>query len=219
MPDMNSFGDALDGAGLTARRPGLGDARSVVRNARSRRRIVVGAWSAGVLATGVAVYSAGVLVRRASTKPSAVAGPPSIAVLPFENPGASADDYFADGMTDAVRGSLAELPELRVIGRNTSLTYKSTKRSQTQIARELGARYLVTGTVRLAHVKGGPDEVEVRPELVEVVSDSAPIVRWDQPIDAPLTDVFKGFSLRAGYPTWGKFVHPVRWENLGSNGS
>jgi len=34
-----------------------------------------------------------------------------------------------------------------------------------------------------------------------------------------LTDVFKGFSLRAGYPTWGKFVHPVRWENLGSNGS
>jgi ABC-type polysaccharide/polyol phosphate transport system ATPase subunit len=34
-----------------------------------------------------------------------------------------------------------------------------------------------------------------------------------------LTDVFKGFSLRAGYPTWGKFVHPMRWENLSSDGS
>jgi hypothetical protein len=34
-----------------------------------------------------------------------------------------------------------------------------------------------------------------------------------------LTDVFKGFSLRAGYPTWGKLVHPMRWENLDSIGS
>ena len=33
-----------------------------------------------------------------------------------------------------------------------------------------------------------------------------------------LTDMLRGFSVRASYPTWGKFVHPMQWENLGSNG-
>jgi eukaryotic-like serine/threonine-protein kinase len=188
-PDMHAFAESLERAAMGASDPG---ARIVPSGPVPSRWLArIGVWSAAVLAAGLAWYAAVVIARRASTTPRAAAGPPSIAVLPFENQGAAADEYFADGMTDAIRGSLAELPALRVIGRNTSQTYKATKRSQTQIARELGARYLVTGTVRWAHVDGGPNKVEVRPELVEVISDSAPIVRWDHPVAAPLTDVFK----------------------------
>lgn len=123
--------------------------------------------------------------------PGAAAGPPMIAVLPFENAGAPADAYFADGMADAIRGKLAELGELRVIGRVSSEGYRATRKSPQQVARELGARYLLTGTVRWTRTAGGEDEVEVRPELVAVDGNAPPVVRYDEAVDASLTDVFR----------------------------
>jgi serine/threonine-protein kinase len=186
--DMEAVERALD-----ASVSGASDNRSGAKTLRagrraSRRWMVFGTLMAIVLAGGVVTA---VALRRRSETTSTSGGPPAIAVLPFENQGEASDEYFADGMTDAIRGSLAELPELRVIGRNTSQSYKGTKRLHRDIARELGARYLVTGTVRWAHRAGATDEVEVRPELVEIASDAEPIVRWDRPVDAPLTDVFK----------------------------
>ncbi len=143
-----------------------------------------------VIATRIGVSVSAVLLHHSATETRSV-GPPAVAVLPFENLGAAADDYFADGITDAIRGTLAELPQLRVIGRNTSQTYRATKRSPQDIARELGTRYLVTGTVRWAHLPNGIEEVRVSPELVEVTPGAAPVVRWNRSVDAPLTDVFK----------------------------
>jgi TolB-like protein/Tfp pilus assembly protein PilF len=107
-------------------------------------------------------------------------------VLPFVNLGDSADAYFADGVADEVRSKLAGLPDLEVIARGSSSQYQGSAKSPREIADELGARYLLTGTVRWE--KGTrPNRVRVSPELVEARTG---ITRWAQPFDAALTDVF-----------------------------
>jgi eukaryotic-like serine/threonine-protein kinase len=112
-----------------------------------------------------------------------------LAVLPFENQGAPQDEYFADGVTDAVRGKLSGLSSVQVIARASSTPYKKTDKTPEQIARELGARYLLTGTVQWERGSGA-SRVRVNPELVEVSAGSRPKTRWQQPFDASLTDVF-----------------------------
>ena len=78
-----------------------------------------------------------------------------LAVLPFENLGAAADDYFADGITDEVRGKLAVLPGLQVTARASAAQYrKAASKGPEQIGRELGVEYLLTGTVPMAGSAG-----------------------------------------------------------------
>ena len=123
------------------------------------------------------------------TRPEAgTAGPKRLAVLPFENLGRPEDGYFADGVTDEVRGKLAALPGLEVIARTSSVQYKETTKSPQQIGRELGVDYLLTGTVRWEKDAGGPSRVRVSPELVQVSTAST---KWQAPFEAPLTDVFR----------------------------
>src|SRR5262249_49051758 len=113
-----------------------------------------------------------------------------VAVLPFENLGSSADDYFADGMADEVRGKLTSIPGLQVIARASSTPYKKTTKTPRQIAEELNAPYLLTATVRWEK-SGGTGRVHVSPELVAVTRPDAPTSKWQQPFDASLTDVFQ----------------------------
>jgi TolB-like protein/Flp pilus assembly protein TadD len=120
---------------------------------------------------------------------SAAAGVRRVAVLPFENLGAVEDDYFADGIADAIRGKLASVPGLEVIGRGSSTPYKKTTKTPQQIAKELNARYLLTATVRWQK-SGTGNRVQVSPELVEIKESEAPATKWQQPFDASLTDVF-----------------------------
>jgi TolB-like protein/Flp pilus assembly protein TadD len=112
-------------------------------------------------------------------------------VLPFENLGAAQDEYFADGLADAVRGKLALLAGVEVIARESSAPYRKTRKPPEQVARELGARYLLTGTVRWEKAPGGAGRVVVSPELVEVTPGNSPRARWQQPFAAALTDVFQ----------------------------
>ncbi len=113
-----------------------------------------------------------------------------VAVLPFENIGAAEDDYFADGIADAIRGKLATVPGLEVIARGSSTPYKKTTKTPQEIARELNARYLLTATVRWQKSATG-NRVQVSPELVEIKESEAPATKWQQPFDASLTDVFQ----------------------------
>jgi eukaryotic-like serine/threonine-protein kinase len=112
----------------------------------------------------------------------------ALAVLPFENLGDSVDAYFADGVTDAVRGKLAALPGLQVTARNSSSQYRNTTKTPQQIGEELGVQYLLTATVRWQKDAGGISRVQVTPELVQVATAST---RWQQPFAAALTDVFE----------------------------
>jgi eukaryotic-like serine/threonine-protein kinase len=115
------------------------------------------------------------------------AGVKRLAVLPFENLGSSEDEYFADGVTDEVRGKLASLSGLQVIARSSSGQYKKTSKSPQEIGRELGVDYLLTGTVRWEKSAGG-NRVRVSPELIRVGTAAT---TWQQPFDASITDVFQ----------------------------
>ena len=111
-----------------------------------------------------------------------------IAVLPFQNLGDTAEAYFADGITDAVRGKLTTIPGMRVTASNSTAGYRGTTRSPQQIGHELGVDYLLVGKVRWQKSADGTSRVQVSPELIEVATADA---EWQQPFDAPLTDVFQ----------------------------
>jgi TolB-like protein/DNA-binding winged helix-turn-helix (wHTH) protein/Tfp pilus assembly protein PilF len=92
----------------------------------------------------------------------------SIVVLPMQNlSGDPAQEYFADGMTDALIGDLAQLGALRVISRTSAMHYKGTNKSLPEIARELKVDGVVEGTVQ----RSG-DRVHVRAQLIHAPSDS-----------------------------------------------
>ena len=111
-----------------------------------------------------------------------------LAVLPFENLGRPQDEYFADGITDEIRGKLAGLPGLQVTASSSSSQYKKTGKTPQEIGRELGVEYLLIGKVRWEKGASGQSRVRVSPELVQVATAST---RWQQPFDAALTDVFQ----------------------------
>jgi serine/threonine-protein kinase len=125
-------------------------------------------------------------------------GPKLLAVLPFENLGSSDDEYFADGMTDEVRGKLTALTGIQVIGRGSSCPFKKTTKTPQQIAQELGAQYLLTATVRWEKRPDGTSSVHVIPELVQVRSGATPTTKWQQSFDAQITNVFQVQSDIAG---------------------
>jgi eukaryotic-like serine/threonine-protein kinase len=114
-----------------------------------------------------------------------------LAVLPFENLGDSTDEYFADGITDEVRGKLATLGGLKVIASSSARQYKGSTKTPEQIAQELGVHYLLVGKIRWEKRADGQSRVRVSPELVQVTPGSAATTRWQQPFDASLTDVFQ----------------------------
>jgi eukaryotic-like serine/threonine-protein kinase len=116
-------------------------------------------------------------------------GPVRLAVLPFENIGDSADAYFADGLTDAVRGKLTSVPGLAVIAPASSREYRNTTKSPQQISQELGGvRYLLVGRVRWEKEADGKSRVRVSPALLDASTGTD---KWEEPFDAPLTDVFE----------------------------
>ena len=139
----------------------------------------------------IALIAAGFFVaRRIPRTPAQAATVKRVAVLPFENLSGPADDYFADGMADEVRGKLISIRGLEVIARASSAPYRRTSKTPKQIAAELHTPYLLTGTVRSEHTAAGR-RVQVTPELVDVRNPDAPTALWQQAFDAPLTDVFQ----------------------------
>jgi TolB-like protein/DNA-binding SARP family transcriptional activator/Tfp pilus assembly protein PilF len=109
-----------------------------------------------------------------------------VAVLPFENLGQPDRAYFADGITDEIRGKLATVAGLQVSARTSSAQYRQTTKSPQEIGRELGVDYLLTGTVRWDQ-EGSWSRVRVSPELIKAASGST---YWQQSFAAPLTDIF-----------------------------
>ena len=153
-------------------------------------------WPTAALAVVVAalLIAAGALItsRRSGASMERPGGVRVVAVLPFENLGDSADAYFADGVADEVRTKLAQVPAggLELIARGSSVSYRGTSKRPNQIAQELGADYLLTGTVRWEKGAGG-NRVRVTPELVDARSGQTAHTRWVQQFDASLTDVFQ----------------------------
>ena len=133
-----------------------------------RRR---GAWIGAAL---VVVAAIGVwLVTRSNSAGSVSAtARPLIAVLPFRNIGAAADEYFADGLTEEITSRLSAISAIGTISRTTALSYKGSTKPLREIARELGVAYVLEGTVRTERLADGTGQVRVTPELVRAESDT-----------------------------------------------
>ncbi len=119
-----------------------------------------------------------------TAQPLALPDKPSIAVLPFLNmSGDPEQEYFADGMVEDIITALSRFTSLFVIARNSSFTYKGRAVDIKQIARELGVRYVLEGSVRKA-----AGRVRISGQLIEA-STGAHL--WAERFDGALEDVFE----------------------------
>jgi TolB-like protein len=108
---------------------------------------------------------------------------PSVAVLPFANlNGDPQQDYFSDGITEDIITELSRFSELLVIARNSSFQYKGKAIDIRQVGRELGARYVLEGSVRRIG-----DRVRVAAQLIDAMTGAH---RWGERYDRELHDVF-----------------------------
>src|SRR6059058_3762462 len=118
--------------------------------------------------------------------PPAVAGPlpqKSIAVLPLLNEsGDPKDEYFSDGLSEELIAALAQIRELKVIGRSSSFRFKERKEEPKTIGEKLGVSTLLEGTVR----KQG-DRVRIVAELINAADG---IELWTRTFDRELKDIF-----------------------------
>jgi TolB-like protein/DNA-binding winged helix-turn-helix (wHTH) protein len=107
----------------------------------------------------------------------------SLAVLPLQNlSNDPAQEYFSDGMTDALITDLAQIGSLKVISRTSSMQYKQTKKSLPEIARELNVDGIIEGTVQ----RSG-DQVRITAQLIHAASDRH---LWANSYERGLGDVF-----------------------------
>ncbi len=142
----------------------------------------------------LAITGAGILLWHLAhrpIRPSAHPAIPVVAVLPFKNLGPAADQYFADGLTEEITSRLAGLAGIGVISRTSAGQYRDTRKPLRQVGRELGAAYLLDGSVRWERsVPGdtGRGRVRVTPQLIRATDD---VHLWSQAYDAELADVFK----------------------------
>jgi adenylate cyclase len=109
---------------------------------------------------------------------------PSIAVLPFVNmSGDPEQEYFADGISEDIITGLSKLRWFFVIARNSSFNYKGKAVDIKRVARELGVRYVLEGSVR----KGG-NRVRITTQLIDAATNNH---IWADHYDGDLTDVFE----------------------------
>lgn len=148
------------------------------------------AWGFDITAEGVRPVPLGLgksvpQPANAVTGQAAVVEPsptPSVAVLAFDNLCADHEQaYFSDGIAEDIITDLSKLSQLRVIARNSSFTYKGKPADVRQVGRELGARYVLEGSVR----KVG-QRVRVASQLTDTTTGS---LVWAERFDRDLTDI------------------------------
>jgi TolB-like protein/class 3 adenylate cyclase len=132
----------------------------------------------------VRVYGLALEGNKAPAAALALPDRPSIAVLPFNNmSGDPEQEYFADGMVEDIITALSRFKELFVIARNSSFVYKGNAVDIQQVARELGVRYVLEGSVR----KAG-NRVRITGQLIDAATRAH---IWADKYDGSLQDVFE----------------------------
>ncbi len=135
------------------------------------------------IARPVRVYRIAMAENAPAKTPLAPPEKPSLAVLPFQNMSGDAEqEYFADGIVEDLTTAISRLPWLFVIARNSSFTYKGRPVDVKQVARELGVRYVLEGSVR----KAG-NRVRIGGQLIDTTSGGH---IWADRFDGELDDIF-----------------------------
>jgi adenylate cyclase len=140
-----------------------------------------------LIAVGIGYWSKSSLPQEEPASIERMAFPlpdkPSIAVLPFTN---MSDDpkqeYFVDGMTEDLITDLSQLSGLFVIARNSVFTYKDKPTKVSQVAEELGVRYVLEGSVRRAG-----NQVRINAQLIDATTGGH---LWAKRYDGSLEDIF-----------------------------
>jgi len=151
----------------------------------SRRKFAALIITIAMLATGLLLFK----TIRSNTTPSAQIAAPSassqksIAVLPLLNEsGDPGDEYFSDGLSEELIAALAQIRELKVIGRSSSFRFKERKEDSKTIGEKLGVSTLLEGTVRKQGTR-----VRIVAELVNAADG---IELWTRTFDRELKDLF-----------------------------
>lgn len=138
--------------------------------AASRPAISKSMWRSGAIGIGVVISILIVLIAFRGSRSARAGSAPvihSLAVLPLQNlSGDPNQDYFSDGMTDALITDLAQIGSVRVISRTSVMRYKKTDKSLAEIARELNVDGIIEGSVQ----RSG-DRVRVTAQLIQASSD------------------------------------------------
>jgi adenylate cyclase len=153
-----------------------------------RKNIFVGALAVILAIIGVGVWN--IYFRATPIEPASLdkmAFPlpekPSIAVLPFDNLSGDPDqEYIADGITENIITALSYIPEIFVIARNSTFTYKGKAVKAQEVAEDLGVRYILEGSVQRAG-----DRVRITTQLIDAASGRH---LWADRYDRGLQDLF-----------------------------
>jgi adenylate cyclase len=187
-------GDILgDGVNVAARLEGLADpggicvSQRIHEDAHGKVDVIlqdIGEQRLKNIDRPVRVYR--VSYDRAAAKdklPLALPDKPSIAVLPFQNMSGDPDqEYFADGMVEEIITALSRFRQLFVIARNSSFAYKGRAVDLKHVGRELGARYVLEGSVRKA-----ANRVRITGQLIDTL---AGVHLWADRFEGALEDIF-----------------------------
>ena len=170
----------------------LPDAQQAVVGKNQEKRIVrwpILTWSVVffVFITGTLYWSAAWERRPEPTSTNATTFPqhdgPSIAVLPFTNmSNEPAQEYFADGITGDLVTDLAKFPDFQVIAHTSTAAYKDDELDIREISRELGAKYILEGSV-----EKGEDKIRVNAQLIEGATGN---LLWAERYERPFADLF-----------------------------
>jgi adenylate cyclase len=200
-----NFGDVVsdgsriygDGINIAARLESLADAGGICLSARVHEEVAgkldaewedMGEQQLKNIARSVRVFRwAGMRTqpwREAGLLPPALSDKPTVAVMPFVNMSGEAEqDYFVDGMTEDIITALSYWRWFPVIARNSTFAYKGKAVNVTDVGRELGARYILEGSIRKAGAR-----VRVNAQLADAASGHQ---IWARRYERELSDVFE----------------------------
>ena len=156
----------------------------------SRRELVWGfSATAGVVLLLLAMAGGAFYLRQPAALWDALIGDgsrtehPAIAILPFADMSATHDQqYLADGITEELTTGLAKFPELIVMSRNSTLTYKDKPTDTRQVGKDLNVRYLIDGSVQRAD-----QNVRVTAQLIDASTGSQ---LWADGYDREISSIF-----------------------------
>jgi adenylate cyclase len=131
--------------------------------------------------TALLLIVGGMLIWRTAFPPVQVASVEKMA-FPLPDKPSIKQEYFSDGLTDQIIATLSRVPELFVIARNSTFTYKGKPVKVQQVSEELGVRYVLEGSVR----KSG-DKIRITAQLIDALNGHH---LWARQYDRNLEDIF-----------------------------
>jgi TolB-like protein/predicted RNA-binding Zn-ribbon protein involved in translation (DUF1610 family) len=163
--------------GKTMTRDEIGGAKSAGLEARAKREKVRTAdsinkfiWIGSVIVAVLAV--AFIFLSRATTERKPAYAKAKVAVLPFVNLGLPGDDDLAADIAEAITARLAGIEELIVIPHHSVGQYKDSHKTAGQISQELGAAYLLFGSIQSVKSEGTDHPIRMSFQLIRAIDDS-----------------------------------------------